>query len=288
MELLTIACNLCGSKEYKQLTRCRIEDIDSAVNIDDLSIVQCGNCGLVYVNPQPSYSRQELKGLYSEEYFKAPYMQFYSNDSGTQSNESFKSRLAWIGRYTNPGKLLDIGCAGGGFLKAAKEQGWEAVGVEVSESASKQARDRGFEVITGQLKDAGFKDSSFDLVSAGDIFEHICDPKSFLEEINRILKKGGLLYLAVPDFDGLYYRLALIVSKLNKKNYFVLPQHLYFFTKKTLEKYFLKTDFKILDRRSSQSTIIDKGLKAFALRVLFFLAVLAGKRDRILLLAEKR
>lgn len=77
MRFNKVKCNLCGENESKKLATCRVEKADTSLPINDITIVKCSNCGLVFVNPHPEYSLEEFRRLYSEEYFSAPYMRFY-------------------------------------------------------------------------------------------------------------------------------------------------------------------------------------------------------------------
>lgn len=267
---------------------CVIEKADAAFSIGTLSLVKCKHCGLIYVNPQPDYSPQEFSRLYSQDYFKASYMKFYLQEEGEQSNEPFDFRLDWIEKNKAKGRILDIGCASGGFLVAVRERGWEAFGVEVSKVACDMARDKhDLNVFLGDLFAAKFDDDFFDVVMVGDLLEHIEEPKVFLKEVNRVLKKEGLLYLAVPDFDGLYYKCALLLSALNHKNYFVLPHHIYFFNKSSISKYLNETNFELVDVRKSESNPAKGGLTGMIMQGLFFIARLIRMQDRILFLAKK-
>jgi len=253
-----------------------------------MNIVKCKNCGLVYVNPRPEYSFEEFSALYSDEYFNAPYMRFYIGKESRQTNESFAYRLDWIEKYKRKARILDIGCASGRFLKMAKDKEWETYGVEVSKTAADIAREKyGLNVITGRLDEAGFGDDFFDVVTASDVIEHVEDPKSFLLEINRIMKRGGLLYIAVPDFDGLYYKATVLISHFNHRNYFVLPHHIYFFNQNSIRQYLKETNFKLIDVRKNESNISTSGFTGKIIWILFLVARLINKQSRILFLAEK-
>lgn len=289
MRFKAVKCNLCGENKAKTLTRCKIEKVDCDLPIDKMSIVRCPNCGFVYVNPHPEYSPEEFRALYSEKYFDAPYMRFYIEEEGEQTNESFMSRLDWIEESGGKGRILDIGCASGGFLRLARDKGWDSYGIELSKAAADIAREKyGLNVVAGKLDDAGFDDAFFDAVTVGDVLEHVEDPKSFLFEINRIMKNRGLLYIGVPDFDGLYYKAAVLFSRLNHRNYFVLPHHICFFNRDSVSQYLKRSNFKLMDFRKSEANISTRGFSGKIMRVLFFVARLMNKQDRILFLAQKQ
>lgn len=253
-----VKCHICGSSDYKIINKCRIADEDAEVPVGQecLSLVKCKACGLVFVNPQPLFSAEELERLYAKEYFNKDYMKFYGEEKpgALQSNEPFSHRLDLIEKYKEKGKLLDIGCATGAFLRLAKEKGWETYGVEVSAYAAEIAGKKyNLNVFKGKLEDAGFQDSYFDAVSASDILEHINNPADFLKKIRRILKEDGILYIAVPNCASFYFRFFGLISRFNQKNYFVLPHHLYHFSPKTIRSLLGNAGFEIADLRFSHS-----------------------------------
>jgi glycosyltransferase involved in cell wall biosynthesis/SAM-dependent methyltransferase len=114
-----------------------------------------------------------------------------------------------VQRYTSiPGKrVLDIGCAYGGFPVAFAKAGGEAVGIDISsallELAAKNVKDVSNAVslyqrdITDstQLKDLG----TFDITTCNDLIEHVEDVRTALQNIASILKPGGLLYFQIPN-----------------------------------------------------------------------------------------
>ena len=99
MNFENINCNFCRSNRHKKIANCKIEEQDCSLPIGAMSIVRCKKCGLTFVNPRPQYSKVDLDKLYSQDYFDAPYMKFYIDQGGKQSNEPFDFRLDWIERY---------------------------------------------------------------------------------------------------------------------------------------------------------------------------------------------
>ncbi len=93
-------------------------------------------------------------------------------------------------------RLLEVGCADGLFLCAARERGWRVSGVDVLPAIAQMAREeRGLDVHTGELFDAGFPDGEFDVVYMNEVIEHIVEPLELLKEIHRVLRPGGLALL---------------------------------------------------------------------------------------------
>jgi 2-polyprenyl-3-methyl-5-hydroxy-6-metoxy-1,4-benzoquinol methylase len=159
--------------------------------------VICWRCGMFYTNPIPS--EQELRQRVAES-------SCYTDDQ-TSKLPFFTRRaetlLSRVEETIAPGRLLDIGCAIGTELVVAGRRGWEATGIELSTESVRYARDRGLTVLDVPLHECGFSDGEFDLVTLNHVLEHIHEPKPFLEEVRRVLKPDGLLFIAVPNVNGL-------------------------------------------------------------------------------------
>lgn len=285
-----IGCPICGVKEYSVINRCRIEKVDADIEESVLSLCRCRKCGLVFVNPQPRLLAEKAGELYKEDYFGKGYMRFYGDKSGgaVQSNEPFPFRLDLISKFRSSGRLLDIGCASGEFLVAARDRGFDVSGVDISDYAVSAAKQKyGLDVRKGSLAECAFESGSFDIITAGDVIEHIKDPLAFLNEANRLLRSGGVLYLAVPDFSGLHYRVMNLIVKFNHKNYFVLPHHVFHFTGATLEKLLVKAGFVKKYSVSTGSSIQEKGFRKIFMLALFCAARILRMQDRVIILAAK-
>ena len=98
-----------------------------------------------------------------------------------------------------PGKILDIGCGPGVFLSGLSEE-WEKVGVDISKKALESCS-RFAITCRGEFTNLKFADNEFDVISIQHVIEHLHDPISYVREICRTLRPGGILVLATPDFD---------------------------------------------------------------------------------------
>jgi D-sedoheptulose 7-phosphate isomerase len=78
---------------------------------------------------------------------------------------------------------------------------WEKHGVEISEYAAKQA-EQFATIFCGELEHAGYQPASFDVIVAHHVIEHLFDPIAFIQQVRTLLKPGGHLLLATPDFDS--------------------------------------------------------------------------------------
>jgi SAM-dependent methyltransferase len=124
-------------------------------------------------------------------------------------------------------RLLDIGCAHGFMLDAARQRGWEVVGIEISPAAS-TARARGFTVYDRPLEQVNLPGGSFDVITAIDVIEHVPDVRRFTLELYRILKPGGVLLIVTPDVGS-------STAKIMKNAWpHYKQEHLGYFTKGSL------------------------------------------------------
>lgn len=273
--LRDINCNNCNSNQYRIINTFKLTKEDIDIDLKEVRLVKCKNCGLIYLNPQPYFSYQDLEHIYDKNYFGKQYIRFSLDEKGFSSNENYKFRLDLIERYINKGKLLDIGCAGGGFLMYAKSRGYNVEGIDISEFAVNFARSKGLDVIKGTLEELNFTENYFDVVCASDILEHVFSPIDFLREVYRILKHNGIFYVAVPNARSFYYFFFGLVSKFNHRNYFVLPLHLYHFNKNVLTGMLKRIGFQI-----------ERVVFSSSFNPNFFLN-LFNFRDRIIVLARK-
>jgi dolichol-phosphate mannosyltransferase len=178
---------------------------------------RCRVCGLVFINPMPTSA--EIEAIYQDPLYFAnrnewPYgyndyfgeREFYAALFGRRVHQCEETLGASDGRGR---RLLDVGCAAGFLLEAARERGWDVAGVEMSPHAARFANERlGGVVRQGTLEQARFENDSFDCVVMLDIVEHVADPMALLREATRVLKPGGFLLLSAPNVRSASARLA--------------------------------------------------------------------------------
>ena len=131
-------------------------------------------------------------------------------------------------------KILDAGCGPGVMLPTLAKYG-DVVGVDMSDDALQFAKKRG-KVVKGNIMSLKFKDETFDLVICMDVLYHtwVDDETKALKEFNRVLKKGGLLFIREPAYNWL--RGKEDVGSLTQRR----------FSKRRLESLVKKSSFKIL------------------------------------------
>ena len=101
-------------------------------------------------------------------------------------------------------RILDVGCGTGANLLLLSQYG-QAEGVDVSEDALAFCRARGLnDVKLGAGEELPYEDSTFDLVTAFDVVEHMDDDLAGVTEMRRVLRPGGRVLLFVPTFMFLW------------------------------------------------------------------------------------
>jgi SAM-dependent methyltransferase len=130
-------------------------------------------------------------------------------------------------------RLLDVGCGDGTFLRAARDNGWKPLGTELNPDP---ARRLGFEVFSS-LDECASR-GPFSCVTLWHSLEHMSDPQAVIAKIRRLVANDGVVFIAVPDFDGLQSR-AFRASWLHLD----VPRHLYHFTATSLDRVLSQTEF---------------------------------------------
>ena len=191
----TTSCRICAS------VRTRAVPFGYDFGGRRLRAVACRDCGIIFLDPQPSPA--EIAGLYAKEYFEGDYRCGHEGscfDDAARASLADLPLLSRLGALVPSGRFLEIGCAGGAFLNAARGAGYDVTGVEFSADAAQFARETfGLTVITGDVIDAKLPGGSFALAYMGDVIEHLPDPVASLREIRRLLLPGGTLVLACPS-----------------------------------------------------------------------------------------
>ena len=142
------------------------------------------------------------------------------------------------------GRILDIGCSNAIFLDLYRESGWETWGVEPSENAS-VARVKGHKIIKSVFEKADLPKDYFDLVVLNHTLEHLDNPMKILKKVYGLLKRGGILFVDVPNAGGLGAKI------LGDRWPYRLPdEHKWQFTRLSLSKIVKKAGFKILTFKS--------------------------------------
>jgi SAM-dependent methyltransferase len=205
LPLVEPPCPACGAVERRPEALGR--DFEHDTVPDEFRFVRCVACDHVYLCPRPSV--EALPRIYPANYYA------YSNaGSGfarwlRRKREARKVGLFRAAIGEGQRRILDLGCGNGRLLAQLREHGpaaWELVGVDFSEDAVAQCRERGFRAYATRIEDFTAEDGTFDAVIMIQLIEHLEDPRSTLARVHALLKPGGAFILETPNVAGLDYR----------------------------------------------------------------------------------
>ncbi len=228
-----------GRTTVKDCHLCKSERIYYLFTISGNRAVRCEDCGLVFLNPQPS--EEELTQIH-----RTGNLAEENREAGYPASSEVKRAaaglyLSEIRRYrgAEPGRLLEIGCGDGDFLAQAEAGGWQVTGIEYSPEACEKARQRlkRGEVHAGQIQQAKLASEQFDLCVVSDGLAGVRSPLDFLAEIHRVLKPGGVLFVATPSTDSWPARIQRQKWREFKAG------HLTFYDRQTLQTALFKSGF---------------------------------------------
>jgi SAM-dependent methyltransferase len=197
----TFSCPLCRGNTFDIVGVLR----DNMMRTSDaeFQLVKCMSCGLMRLHPEPD--ERTLERSYSLGYLPHKRPGLSGKAKGVLERRSVRLLQEYVGA---PRRVLDVGCATGELLSAVRSRGNNSVtGVEPGLEAAQIARDRGLNVVIGDLESAGFASHSFDTVLVSHTLEHVRDPVAFLSEVERILAPGGHVLLWLPNVDSIEARL---------------------------------------------------------------------------------
>jgi len=199
-------------------------------------LVECDKCGVISMVPLPTddqlasyysvYSRDNKVELSPRAGSRYPNLRkLFHRLSGDVDPRDFVQVLAGA-------RVLDYGCGHAGYLSDFHHRGVAISGAEIAEYAVEACRNDGYDV--HQVEDFShipFPAREFDIVYLMQVFEHLRDPHEFFRELARILKSGGMLYLAVPNAASIWRA----IFKRNWISGWFAPFHLFHYTRGALE-----------------------------------------------------
>jgi len=239
MKYIKINCNLCGSDTAKLYSVYNGEG-----NYLHKYRVKCKKCGLVYSNPQAT--KETLQQYYSTIYPGS--VPSYTNSTKEIIN-NYEKYFSELNTRIKPGNFLDVGCAGGNLLSVGERLGWKTYGVEISKLFYECAKSnlKSSFIFNGELHEAKFEDNFFDYVYMSQVLEHVTDPTLLLNEINRILKTEGELFIDVPNIAEPFNYNNWVISYLKKRPLPMITgnEHTYDFSPRTLTMLLQKCRFRI-------------------------------------------
>ena len=222
-------CEICGA------TRVRERFVVSGL---EAPIVECTGCGLGRY--EPMLGDEEIRAFYPADYYGEPGTKFRGVverlvRAVAARHIGFLSR----GLPASAG-ILDVGCGRGVLFEPLADRGFRVFGVEANEDAIRGCDPRAEVRIATRLSEAGFEKESMDQIVIWHVLEHMRDPFDTIAECRRLLKPGGRLIVAVPNFESWQ-------ARWSGPHWFHLdpPRHLYHFPCSALSRLVEKHGFRV-------------------------------------------
>jgi len=213
---LVSTCHACTSQNFEHLI---------SADEGSLEVNRCLSCGFVYLASwEQSLERfGELYDYYGR-LTAEDLRRRYSQENRTRQRELLKE----LARDARGRTLLDVGCGEGQLLQTARGEGWDAVGIDLSETAVRLCRERGLCVSLTDFFDSTLDHQRFDAIVMSELLEHVPAPAKFLKRAEELLAENGILYLTTPNFGSLARRI------LGEAWSVIHPEHIGYFERPTL------------------------------------------------------
>jgi 2-polyprenyl-3-methyl-5-hydroxy-6-metoxy-1,4-benzoquinol methylase len=201
------SCPVCGSADIRRVMTVK----DYTVSGESFPVMHCNGCQGRFTQDVPD------AGEIGHYYKAASYISHTDTRKGIVNRMyhrvrdlTLRTKLAMVRELTGlkSGTLLDYGSGTGAFLDTMKSAGWSVTGVEPDDAARRVAKDRYGIGMTGPEALASFPQGSFDVITLWHVLEHVHDLQGTLSLLERALKPGGVLLVAVPNFtsgDAVHY-----------------------------------------------------------------------------------
>jgi SAM-dependent methyltransferase len=227
------ACPLCAAHCEEALLTVAAEMKQAGYRL-----VRCRSCGLGYLNPRPV--PECVSTFYPDDYecYQPPQPRrkrwfanlrlrmellvmacYYGNPPPVHGTlDKILGRVCglWLRPshatlsavpYVGEGELLDFGCGSGWFAQRMARWGWKVTAMDFSKHAIDQVQKRyGIPTLIGTLPHQAIKPESFDMITMGQVLEHVHKPHEVIAAAARALRPGGLLVISVPNLESWGFR----------------------------------------------------------------------------------
>ena len=262
------SCPVCGSTKRKNLES-GLVDWMSNPSTGPWEMKNCLQCRVAFLSPRPlpesisfAYAHyythtsakddlvdsrlRQFRNFFAEKYYKAAFGSKGLLENGIylllRILVPFSSYLDSKSRHLfqlvqKPGRLLDVGCGNGEFLKFARNHGWDVTGIDFDEKAITEAGSSGLDVRLGSIEVID-SEEKFDFICLSHVIEHVYDPAEFVRSCYSRLNDGGVLWLETPNIEG-------FGNSIYKSNWRGLepPRHLILFNREAISELSLKMGF---------------------------------------------
>lgn len=202
----------------------------------------CQNCETLYVPFDPTKLVSQYGEDYKEEYLR--------RESLNSNGPLQLTRWRMVASHVPRGKILDMGCGVGAFLKAAPRS-YMGFGVEINSTEVEHCRQQGLNV------SADIPVEEFDAITFWDVLEHFPDLNFIHNLKGTFLKKGGFVFITVPNFTP------ELLTTIKEWKHYKPNEHIHCFSEKSIAAFCEKFGFQYI-RQSFDESAIRQPYKSIA------------------------
>jgi 2-polyprenyl-3-methyl-5-hydroxy-6-metoxy-1,4-benzoquinol methylase len=232
-------CYICGDSRQ-----------DHLCDIHGFEYVTCSNCGHVYTSQR--YSDDAILRFYESNEYWAKVTYANKETCYCRRDSVALPKVQFVEKYLAQGcgTWVDVGSGIGDMISVVKEKGWDAIGLELSETSVAFAKEVfGIELLRKTLQDFSKENPQLNrrcrVVSLIGVLEHVVNPLDLLRESFRLLSDDGIVVIQVPNADSF----TTMVQSVYPENVFrhMSPiEHIMVFTENSLNTALGLTGFEPL------------------------------------------
>ena len=224
-----VNCPVCNSLHSRFVLKVK----DHSISGDFFDIFECPQCSLRFTHNAPA--GDQIGPYYqSEDYISHTNTRkgLVNNLYHIVRNRTLASKFHLIKRSTGlkKGLHLDIGAGTGAFVRYMNQHGWESEGIEPDDTARRRAQEHHQTSLMSIEVFESLKPARYDAISLWHVLEHVHDLYPYLHRIRDLLKPGGCVFIAVPNYtsyDATKYGAAWAA--------YDVPRHLYHFSPASMQ-----------------------------------------------------
>jgi SAM-dependent methyltransferase len=201
--------------------------------------VRCSACGHGFANPRPGPAA--LRQAYQDP--PPAHLLTWTYERLTVFSDIVHS--LWQRRPG--GSLLDVGTGNGALAGVAIDFGYRVCALDVHPAYADQVRRVGVEFLCGDVSTFDFGDRAFDVITLGDVIEHLADPRRLMQRVAALLKPDGVIWLSTPNYEGVWTR-----SMREKDAMWMEGEHLQLFGLGSLRRLLRDQGLAVVDYRLSK------------------------------------